>query len=191
MSTTTKGRAASAALAAVIAAAALVLGAAGPAQAGQHCYISGSGHKICYPDNSGGETPGSGGGSGGGSYTPPPAPGPGAPVPVTGPPARVPAPQTPSKNSTVKVGKPVNVMASVKSKTVKVTWRKPTVTGTVTGYEIKVGSKTYTVPSSSRTKWVKVAKKGMYTVKVRAIAKSANGKNRISGSWVTRTVMVR
>lgn len=95
-----------------------------------------------------------------------------------------------SKASTVKVGQPVGVKASAKGKTVKVTWYRPAVTGTVTGYEIKVGSKTYKVSASTRTKSIWVAKKGVYTVQVRAIAKSGNAKYSAAGSWVTKTVRV-
>lgn len=96
-----------------------------------------------------------------------------------------------SKASTVKVGQPGNVKAAAKGRTVKVTWNRPAVTGSVTGYEIKVGSKTYKVSASSRTKSLTVARKGVsYTVKVRAIAKSVNGKHSATGAWATQAVRI-
>lgn len=163
MITKTQACRATAALAAVVAAAALTLGAAGPARA--DAGIGGpGGYQIV-----GGTPPKTQAQPGLASHS-----------------VRAPL----SKASTVRVGQPVNVKASGKGKTVKVTWRKPAITGVVTGYEIKVGSKTYKVRASSRAKLVKVARTGTYTVKVRAIAKSANGKNRASGHWVTRTVRV-
>lgn len=96
-----------------------------------------------------------------------------------------------SKASTVKVGQPGNLKAAANGRTVKVTWTKPAVTGAITGYEIKVGSNTYKVPASSRTKSAQVARKGVdYTVKVRAIAKSANAKYSAAGSWATKMVRI-
>lgn len=165
MITKTQACRASAALAAVVAAAALTLGAAGPSRADASGGIGGpSGYQIV-------------------GGTPPKTP--------TQPGLASQSVRAPlSKASTVRVGQPGKVKASVKGKTVKVTWRKPAITGAVTGYEVKVGSKTYKVRASSRAKLVKVARTGTYTVKVRAIAKSANGKNRASGHWVTKTVRV-
>lgn len=103
--------------------------------------------------------------------------------------------------SVVKVAKPGSVKTSAGTNTVAFSWKKPAVTGKITGYTVtlKKGSKTVTLTRGSkkmksyttiRTKvtFTNLKPNTTYRVYVKANAKSINGKHRKSSSTVAKTV---
>ena len=101
----------------------------------------------------------------------------------------------------VKVAKPASVKTSAGPHSVDFSWKKPAVTGKVTGYTVtlKKGSKTVTLTRGSkkmksyttiRTKveFHNLKPNTTYRVYVKANAKSVNGKRKKSSSTVAKTV---
>lgn len=100
-----------------------------------------------------------------------------------------------SASSTVKAGKPAALKATAAATSLKVSWKRPAITGRLKNYtvQLKQGSKTlksYTTASPAQT-ITGLKRNTSYTVQVRANAKSTNGKYLASSAYVSVSVKTK
>lgn len=100
-----------------------------------------------------------------------------------------------SAASTVKAGKPTSLKATTAPTSLKVSWKRPAITGYLKNYtvQLKQGNKTlksYTAAAPSQT-ITGLKRNTSYTVQVKTNAKSTNGKYLASSAYVSASVKTK